>query len=421
MEKRIKYTKVERFIAAVLIVAMMMPNLTSFSYAEGTDNPDDGTYCGIAAHTHTQEGCYTEERTLICGRDEAETGHVHTEECYEAVQTLVCELEENEEHTHGEECYATNSVLICELPETETHQHTEECYSVTSVFNCQQEEHQHTLSCYSNPNADVETASQWEASFQNVELTGDWDRDVVEIAKSQLGYEESTANYIVDSENQKQGYTRYGAWYGQEEQFIYGDWCAMFVSFCLYYARVENVPFEASCTAWVQKLKESGLYRENDAYTPKAGDIVFFDLENTGEAGHVGIVVEVTDEGIRTIEGNIGPVQYVTYKFSENPAILGYGELPENPDKNRTAEKSEVSLTADTDTPNGTINLGTYSQALCIPNYLYYSKADKSGWIAQGGNSVTLSGTSAVDVVIGAENGVTGDDKPMASDIKVSL
>ena len=36
-------------------------------------------------------------------------------------------------------------------------------------------------------------------------------RQVVEIAKSQLGYEESTANYIVDSENQKQGYTRYGA------------------------------------------------------------------------------------------------------------------------------------------------------------------------------------------------------------------
>ena len=43
------------------------------------------------------------------------------------------------------------------------------------------------------------------------------------IARTQLGYEESSLNFIVDEEGMRKGYTRYGDWFGSD----YGDWCAM--------------------------------------------------------------------------------------------------------------------------------------------------------------------------------------------------
>ena len=38
--------------------------------------------------------------------------------------------------------------------------------------------------------------------------------DLLAVAESQLGYRESAANYILDDEGNKLGYTRYGHWYG---------------------------------------------------------------------------------------------------------------------------------------------------------------------------------------------------------------
>ena len=94
------------------------------------------------------------------------------------------------------------------------------------------QEHQHSAQCYSDPDADVETRQFWESTMKNVELTEDWNANVVAIAESQLGYTESTRNYTVWEDESRHGYTRYGAWYGVP----HGDWCAMFASFCLEYA-----------------------------------------------------------------------------------------------------------------------------------------------------------------------------------------
>ena len=59
----------------------------------------------------------------------------------------------------------------------------------------------------------TETRAQWEASRAQVELTGVWPDDLMNIARSQMGYEESKLNFIIDDEGNRQGYTRYGAWY----------------------------------------------------------------------------------------------------------------------------------------------------------------------------------------------------------------
>ncbi len=122
-----------------------------------------------------------------CGYEE----HVHTEECYE--ETLVCGLEETEGHTHDESCYDEEGNFVCELEETEGHTHSDECYEQTLI--CGFEEHTHTVECLVDLTADVEDATVWEATLP--ELTGDLRTDVVNIAYSQLGYTESTANYTL--------------------------------------------------------------------------------------------------------------------------------------------------------------------------------------------------------------------------------
>lgn len=294
----------------------------------------------VPAHTHT-ESCYQLEQRLICETPES-VGHSHSESCYDEDGELICGQEESLGHVHTDDCYETEQVLVCGLEETEGHVHTEDCYQVDHDLVCGLEEHTHTAACYpqeespsGDPNADVETQSDWEASFRDVELTGDWSRDVLAIAESQLGYTESTANFIVDEEGGTKGYTRYGAWYGDP----YGDWCAMFASFCLHYAQVEDIPLEANCGRWIEDLskEEYQLYHPAGDYVPQPGDLVFFDMNRNGSSDHIGFVVEMIEATetepakIKTLEGNSSDrVQYVTYNLPED-RIIGFGQLPEEP------------------------------------------------------------------------------------------
>ena len=166
---------------------------------------------------------------------EQPTPHVHTEDCYAAHLVLVCGQEESGEHTHTENCCQTQYELICPLeegeaedkPEIPAHVHTDACYETQLI--CEKPEHTHSLSCYADAQADLESASVWEQTIPQT-LSGQWRADVVAVAESQLGYAASTRNYIVDEAGGMHGYTRYGAWYGSP----YGEWCAMFASFCLH-------------------------------------------------------------------------------------------------------------------------------------------------------------------------------------------
>ncbi len=320
------------------------------------------TYCGLEEHTHRPEECY--ERVLVCGLEETEaaeestSGHTHTDTCYETENVLVCGEEpsaghlhsedcydgegnltcgqtETAGHSHSEECYQEERVLICGLEETEVtepgsgHIHTDACYEDKLV--CQLEEHEHSLTCYSNPEADLESASVWERTIPQ-DLGDNWAENVVAVANSQLGYSESTANYaVMDDGVTMKGYTRYGAWYGDP----YGDWCAMFASFCLNYAGVPqtSVPYASGCIYWVEQLQGADLYESAAECYPEPGFLVFFDTDSDGLADHVGVVTEVTEDGetIRTVEGNIGGA-VVQRSYSESDStILGYCVLPENP------------------------------------------------------------------------------------------
>lgn len=166
-------------------------------------------------HVHGDD-CYLEESVLICTSEDPD--HIHGDSCFETQKVLSCGQEEQEAHHHTESCFETRQALVCGQEEQEPHQHAEDCYTITYDREkriCGREIHQHTLQCYSNPEADVESASDWEKTFDSAERTGNWAKDIVAIAQTQISYTESTHNYTVlaDGETQK-GYTRYGDWYG---------------------------------------------------------------------------------------------------------------------------------------------------------------------------------------------------------------
>lgn len=284
----------------------------------------------------------TANATAYCGIEE----HEHADTCYEKV--LVCGLEEGDDASETEGDAAEDSTA-------QGHVHNESCYETRLV--CGEEEHVHFLACYSNPEADLETAENWERTVPTSdELCGEWATDLLSVAKSQLGYSESTENYQVASDGvTTKGFTRYGAWYGDP----YGDWCAMFASFCLHYAGVdeEKMPLDANCQSWVKKLQKTeqeaikagkddplpARYRaavddKDKAYEPAAGDLVFFSSGTSSDnpvASHVGIVeafIPATDSNpasIKTIEGNSSNmVERNVYLLSDDH-IMGYGILPE--------------------------------------------------------------------------------------------
>ena len=349
--------------------------------------------CGMSestGHTHGAE-CYDQEGNLICGQEESE-GHVHgeaccgvsrqlicgqteepahqhTDACYSWNQVLTCDLEEHthseactatepekavfcgkESHTHGESCRDEQGELTCGMEEhthseactatepeeavfcgKESHTHGEDCRDEQGELTCTLEEHTHSLACYADPTADVETAEIWEQTFGDVTLTGDWRLDALAIARSQLGYAESTKNYAVAEDGQTpMGYTRYGAWKGDP----YGDWNALFAAFCLHYGGAENIPTDKDCGSWAAALTDAFLPAQSHEAAP--GELVFFDRDGDGTADWVAIVAEVTageegaPSGITVIAGDADDaVQQRSYAL-EDPTILGYyGSLPE--------------------------------------------------------------------------------------------
>ena len=219
------------------VLVCTKPEIVLHRHTPDCFDADGNLICGqtqILEHQHS-DACFetvaepVDTGTLTC----TDTAHVHTARCY-GTWELVCG---QEEHTHSEACTQNEQeeTVFCGK---DAHTHGEACRDENGELVCGTEEHTHSLACYADPGADVETAELWEQTFAGVTLTGNWRQDTLAIAETQLGYAESTKNYVVaeDGETVK-GYTRYGAWCGEP----YGDWNVMFLTFCLHYAGVEGV------------------------------------------------------------------------------------------------------------------------------------------------------------------------------------
>ncbi|MBD9115577.1 MAG: hypothetical protein EGQ10_00095, partial [Clostridiales bacterium] len=317
-----------------------LPEIEAHRHTDGCFDADGNLICGqtqILEHRHSDD-CFDADGNLICGQTQI-LEHQHSDACFETVaepvdtRELVCG---QEEHTHSKACTAVESEepVFCGK---DAHTHGEACRDENGELVCGTEEHTHSLACYADPTADVETAELWEQTFAGVTLTGNWRQDTLAIAETQLGYAESTKNYVVaeDGETVK-GYTRYGAWCEEP----YGDWNTMFLTFCLHYAGVEGVPPDRDCGGWVTSWADA--FEPAQSHTPAVGDLVLFDRDGDGTADRAGLVAQITDSGFAAMEGDAeDAVRLLTYG-ADDPGILGYINLPEG--------AKEFTLTAQTET-----------------------------------------------------------------------
>ena len=370
------------------------------THNEACYTPSTELLCALPeseGHTH-KYSCYESRTTYVCGLVE---GHLHSDTCYQELQVSCCILAENEEHTHEASCFTTVKELICELEGA--HIHTEAC--VQSVVVCALAEHTHGLACYANPSADLETAEQWERTLPP--LTGNKLQDLRNIARSQLGYQESDHNYIVSDDGVTKGYSRYGQWYGD----AYGDWCAMFAAFCLRHAGFAEVPVHSNCQRWVEDLSEAGLYMPAGVYVPRSGDVIFFDLDGDNTADHVGLVSEV-NENILTIEGNAADAVRARQYSREDGTVMGYAVLSQleaaPPKRGLEGNYQEVGTTSNFTTHvnnNTTTHIRLTADMTISTNYTIPSNKDLT--IDLNGHTLTYSNTSNAMFTVGSGETLT--------------
>ena len=175
----------------------------------------------------------------------------------------------------------------------------------------------------------TENAWMWQQEIKALNLTGDWRHDLLTVAESQIGQQESEKNYIL-VDGQKKGSTRYGVWAGDE----YGDWCAAFVSFCLANAQVpkDGVPRATGCSSLMNRVGKAGGLEDKD-YKPSPGDLVFLRKKDSpNNADHIGIVKSGTGGSLVTVEGNTSSdrVQTVSRDLNDADApshVVGYANV----------------------------------------------------------------------------------------------
>lgn len=165
---------------------------------------------------------------------------------------------------------------------------------------------------------------------------------VLEVALNEVGYLEKKTNAQLDSKKANAGrnnYTKYARDLDNIKDFYNGKkngyaWCSVFVAWCFYKALGTDRARELLCYP-IKSLGASCKYamnyykKQNKFFTsPKKGDQVFF------KVGHTGIVYNVDNNYIYTVEGNTsnssevvangGCVAKKKYKIGSS-FISGYG------------------------------------------------------------------------------------------------
>ena len=118
---------------------------------------------------------------------------------------------------------------------------------------------------------------------------------IVDIALSQVGY--------VEGENNE---NKYGEAYGMN----YEPWCDIFVWWCANAVGISEdiIPKYAYVPDTANWYDKRNLYKNSKRwggdYTPQKGDLILFDYDETSVSDHIGIIVSVNGETIRTVEGN---------------------------------------------------------------------------------------------------------------------
>jgi len=138
---------------------------------------------------------------------------------------------------------------------------------------------------------------------------GSGDTDIVKVAEAQLG---------------NVGGDKFWKWYGFNSHV---HWCACFVSWCgnqCGYIKAGIIPKFAVVGNGASWFKARHRWASG-GYSPKPGDVIFFDWDHDGVLDHVGLVEACDGKTVTTIEGNSGNAcKRQTYRRGA-ASIAGYG------------------------------------------------------------------------------------------------
>lgn len=132
---------------------------------------------------------------------------------------------------------------------------------------------------------------------------------ILNVARAQIG------NY---------GGQKFWSWYGFNYRV---SWCACFVSWCANqagYLRSGTIPKFSYVDNGANWFKSRGRWQGRN-YTPRGGDIIFFDWDGNGVGNHVGIVESVSGGVVNTIEGNSSDACRRRSYSIGSWNIMGYG------------------------------------------------------------------------------------------------
>lgn len=170
---------------------------------------------------------------------------------------------------------------------------------------------------------------------------------VVAQAKAWIGCKESDGSHkeIIDVYNSHTPLAR-----GYKVQYT-DAWCATFVSaVAIKCGYTDIMPTECGCDKMIELYQKLNCWKEDDSYTPDAGDVIFYDWDdsgsgdNTGSSDHVGIVESVSGSTITVIEGNYSDsVKRRTLQVN-GKYIRGYG-LPKYTETSTAASTTTTSST----------------------------------------------------------------------------
>ena len=133
---------------------------------------------------------------------------------------------------------------------------------------------------------------------------------VVTTAKKYIGCKEQDGSHrqFIDKYNNFQPLPR------NHRMTYSAAWCATFVSaIAIECGLTDIMPVECGCAYMIARYKALGRWREDENYTPQAGDVIFYDwqdgadfsvTDNLGSPEHVGIVTGAAAGIISVIEGN---------------------------------------------------------------------------------------------------------------------
>ena len=154
-------------------------------------------------------------------------------------------------------------------------------------------------------------------------------------AKAKYGNGNVTANCkITVKESKGEEVIKYAKTFIGKKASYFGfqtDWCCLFVTKCYKDKGLINKTY-GYCDDLRTYAKNNRRWKARGSYTPKTGDIIFYDFQPNGVIDHVGLVVDCKNGRLSTIEANTGgghwsttDVSMFTDRMSVNSwQIVGY-------------------------------------------------------------------------------------------------